>query len=401
MPVSIKIKITILIALFTYKSWPQTDINLAAFNGRCTNLTIQETLEYISNLTGIRFAYSSVSIDDNQRISLSFENATLENLLNKLCTIAGLKYSKIGNQVLLKKEIPGSTKFILTGNIVEQDSITPISYATVSLTGKQKGTVSDINGLFEIEISNENLSDTLLFSFMGYESLKIPVADYQLFNDNLIVLKETVFEIAPAKISSRDFKKINMGNNRNIPSGSLYMDTNGQQVALFVENEKKVNGKILCLNYYLSSSGNTDAPFRVRLYSVDTVSGSLGDDLIDDMIVVKPDIKKGWYSVDVRKLDIMVPENGFYIAMEGVFPNDYDFYAGDGDFVDLTTGDKEMETDVPVSIIYGQRLGYSRRRKDKDNTWHYSLSHTWFQLKKQPFGIMVSADIQIRRKKRH
>ncbi len=388
-------------ALFTYNSWAQIANIQAEFNGSCTNATIPKALEYISNLTGVRFAYTSLSIDTLQKISFTFKSASLNTILDKIYETTGLKYKLFGNQVLLRKEVQTSKKLILSGNIVEKDSITPVSYATVSLAGKQTGAVSDIDGWFEFELTDENLRDTLLFSFMGYEPVTIPVEDYLKRKKNLITLKENVFEIPPVHISSRDFKKISMGNDRNIPAGSLYMDTNGQQAALFVENDKNVVGKILAINYFLSSHGNTDAPFRVRLYSVDTTNGSPGVDLIQQLIVVKPDIRRGWYSIDIRKFDINVPANGFFIAMEGVFPNDYDFYTGNEDFVDLSDGDREADEDAPTSIIYGQRLGYSRNRKDKNNTWHYSLSHTWFQLKKQPFGIMVSADVQIRKKKRH
>ena len=388
-------------ALFTYNSWAQTANFQGEFNGSCTNTTLPKALEYIGNLTGVRFAYTSLSVDTAQQVTINFKNASLNTILDKIYEVTGLKSKMFGNQVLLRKEIPVSRKILLSGNIVETDSITPVSYATVSLPGKQTGTVSDIDGWFEFELTNENLGDTLLFSFMGYQPVKIPVENYLVRKEKLIILNENVFEIPPAKISSRDFKKLTIGNDRNFPAGSLYMDTNGQQAALFVENDKNVDGKILAINYYLSSHGNTDAPFRVRLYTVDTTNGSPGADLLQQLIVVKPDIHRGWYAIDIRRFDIKVPENGFFIAMEGVFPNEYDFYTGNEDFVDLTDGDKEEDEDEPVSIIYGQRLGYSRNRKDKNNTWHYSLSHTWFQLKKQPFGIMVSADIQIRKKKRH
>lgn len=396
-----KIKITIVLALFLYKSWAQDAAIEERFSGRCSNLTVYETLDYISSLTRARFAYSSLSIDENLKVSFGFENVTLTGLLEKLHEHTGLKSTVFGNQVLLKREIIKSKNFVIAGSIVEQDSITPVSYATVSVTGKQIGAVSDLHGKFELELKDENLSDTLLFSFMGYEPVKMSVSNYRQLKESIIILKVIFFDVPPARISTRDFKKVNIGNSKNIPSGSLYMDTNGQQSALLVENDKNAEGIILTLNYYLSSNGNTDAPFRVRLYSVDTISGGPGVDLIKEMIVVKPDIKKGWYSINIRKFDIKVPENGFFIAMEGVFPNEFDFYTGDDGFIDLSGGDQVAENDVPASIIYGQRLGYSRNKKDKNNTWHYSLSHTWFQLKKQPFGILVSADILIRKNKRH
>jgi len=82
--------------------------------------------------------------------------------------------------------------------------------------------------------------------------------------------------------------------------------------------------------------------------------------------------------------------------MEGVFPNDYDFYVQGDDFINISTADEQTEIndDTPAVISYGQRLGYTKSRKN-NNTWHYSLDHTWFQLRKQLFSIMVAADIMV------
>ncbi|MFO7656578.1 MAG: carboxypeptidase-like regulatory domain-containing protein [Bacteroidales bacterium] len=390
-----------MLTLLTYNLWAQNAFTGASYSGNCENLTVKETLEYISRLTGARFAYTSLAINEKQLVNFSFENASLTELLEKLHQHTGLIAAFFGNQILLKREISEPKRYLLSGTILEEDSLTPVSYASVTLKDKVFGAVSDMHGRFEIELTDENINDTLTFSMMGYETGSIPVIQYVQHKDNCVVLKKAIYEIPSVKIFSRDFKIVTYGNRKNIPAGSLYMDTNGQQAALLIENSSGIDGKILSLNYYLSSGGNTDAPFRVRLYTVDTATGGPGEDLIEEMIVVKPDVKRGWYEVDIRKFNIAIPEKGCFIAMEGVFPNDYDFYTGDDDFIDLTGGDQVVEDDVPASIIYGQRLGYSRNRKDKNNTWHYSLSHTWFQLKKQPFGIMVSADVQVRKNKRN
>ncbi|MBN2611836.1 MAG: carboxypeptidase-like regulatory domain-containing protein [Bacteroidales bacterium] len=390
-----------MLTLFTYNLWAQNANTEAAFSGSCRGITVRETLDYISTLTGVKFAYTSLSVDEKKLVNFTFNNLTVPELLEIMHEHTDLKPTILGNQVLLKAEAYKPKKYLLSGIVFEQDSITPVSYAAVSVSGRAVGTIADVQGRFEFELTDEFSDDTLAFSMMGYEPYIIPVRSFISHPGKLIVLQTAVYEIKPVKISSKDFKKVTVGNSRNIPAGSLYMDTNGQQAALLVENDKGIDGKLLTVNYYLSASGNTDAPFRVRLYAVDTITGEPGNDMINEIIVVKPDIKRGWYGVDIRKFDICVPENGFFIAMEGVFPNNYDFYTGDDGFIDLTGGNQVIEDDAPVSIIYGQRLGYSRNRKDKNNTWHYSLSHTWFQLKRQPFGIMVSAEVQVRKNKRN
>lgn len=62
------------------------------------------------------------------------------------------------------------------------------------------------------------------------------------------------------------------------------------------------------------------------------------------------------------------------------------------DFVDLSNPSDHTETDkTPLSVSYGQQLGYNRRKGN--NTWHYSLGHTWFQLNKRNYNVMISAEV--------
>jgi hypothetical protein len=389
-----------ILVLISFSTWGQSVKTEKLYSGRMEGLHLQEALYYMENLTGLKFAYSAMLIGNNPAIHFEFKDMPVMQVIEGFCENGGLKFTVFGSQILLKS-VPINSKFILKGKIMENGSDIAVPYAGIYLKSSLKGSISDINGEFEIGISEENGPDTIVISSMGFVSSTIAVSDVKDKRYIEIYLVPNVYEIQPIKILSRSFKKMCLGNRSNIPTGSLYLDTHGQQAAMFIENDRKFSGKILMLNYYLSPRGNTEAPFRVRLYKKDTVKGGPGEDMVPAILVVKPDIRKGWYSVDVRDYNIDIPENGFFIAMEGVYPNDYGFYIRDAGFIDLTQAD---EIDVPedeeyASINYGQRLGYTRNKKDKNNTWHYSLSHTWFQLKRQPFGLMVSADVQVKKNK--
>jgi len=98
---------------------------------------------------------------------------------------------------------------------------------------------------------------------------------------------------------------------------------------------------------------------------------------------VKPNIKSGWFRVDLSDYDITVPKEGFFVAIEGVYPN---------------LDSQEMKTQkssFPNTISYGQRLGYNKKRGK--NTWHYSLTHTWFQVTDKNYNVMISAEILTRK----
>lgn len=63
----------------------------------------------------------------------------------------------------------------LEGKVIESGTGKPIAYANIGIFGKSRGTVSDEQGHFRLNISGMSDNDTLRFSMIGYERL-----DYRL-----------------------------------------------------------------------------------------------------------------------------------------------------------------------------------------------------------------------------
>jgi len=360
------------------------------------NKTLYNIIDTLQKQTGIFIAHTSAINNLKEKITVNVRNMPLRKVLEEVLKGSGYNATFYHNQIILQPIRIQPEKFELYGYVFESDSITPVSYATISLKKGQTGVIADNNGLFELEISEDFFNDTLHISSMGYEPVNIPVINVRNKVPVHFYLKKKLYEIKPVFIEPESYRLVKVGNHKNRPSGSLYMDTHGQQVALFVNIEQNSNATIKTLWYYLSDEGNTDAPFRVRVYEIDTVTKKPGKDIMPEILVIKPRKKSGWFAVDVRQYNLNVCSPGFFIAMEGVFPNDYDFYVQGDDFINISTADEQTEIndDTPAVISYGQRLGYTKSRKN-NNTWHYSLDHTWFQLRKQLFSIMVAADIMV------
>ena len=67
----------------------------------------------------------------------------------------------------------------VTGTIINDNTLLPISNVNVININKVRGTVTDIKGFFELEVS---VSDTLHISVLGYQSLRIRVTNDWLKN---------------------------------------------------------------------------------------------------------------------------------------------------------------------------------------------------------------------------
>lgn len=56
----------------------------------------------------------------------------------------------------------------ITGVVKNQNTKNPIEYVSIGIKGKNVGTVSTEKGNFEMNIGNEFMGDSLLFSCIGY-----------------------------------------------------------------------------------------------------------------------------------------------------------------------------------------------------------------------------------------
>jgi hypothetical protein len=359
---------------------------------------MDDAIEKIAEAAGIHVSYSSDLFNGCAPATLSAQNQMLLTVLNTLFANCRISYTvHAGQLILFPRKTVVIREYTIAGNICNEETGAPIPYATLQIKGKPKGVVADNEGFFEFTITEPELSDSLTASCLGYERRTFG-SDTLLSEPRVsITLKEKSINMETVVISSpRLRKRTKVAGNRGwFTTGSVYLDTHGQQIALYIDNDRHVNGYIRKVSYYLSGNGNVEAPFRVRILAVDSLSRSPGADLIPEILVVQPpQDTDGWFSVDLTEYRIYVPRTGFFVAMQGVFPNDYSFYAGDSEFVEIGKRQPGANSEfTPKSIHYGQRLGYSG--KGGRNTWHYSLSHQWFQMERHNYNVKISAEIEM------
>lgn len=357
--------------------------------------TINQAIEQIKDSSGYYFAYAfDVPGKLNPAGLQNYEQVSLDQVLMELTKSTNVEFIYVKDQIVLR-ELPAIKKNeYLLGQVYEAESGRILPYATIELKGKKIGTVSNYKAYFKLNIREAGEYDTLLISSVGYQKKEMAFNQVDL-NDSLkVFLSIKVIKMPSILISANKYLKSSVGGNAKKSQGEMYVDTHGQQTALFIENQQNLVGKIEKLRFFLSPKGNIHAPFRVHVYDMDSVTDAPGQDLINSFLVVQPDIIRGWYEIDVFEYDIDIPKNGFYVAFEGVFPNDSDYIIRNMDADSATLQGIKNKKDVIIRILsYGQRIGF--RKSKKNETWHYSLSGKWFQLKKQSFNVMMGASLLI------
>jgi hypothetical protein len=90
----------------------------------------------------------------------------------------------------------------VTGTIVNDNTLLPVSNANVINVNKVKGTITNTKGYFELEVS---VSDTLHISILGYQSLKIRVTNDWLKNGTAkIMLTEKAIALEEVIVKKYD-----------------------------------------------------------------------------------------------------------------------------------------------------------------------------------------------------
>jgi hypothetical protein len=352
------------------------------------NQSLEEVILKLQNTYGIAFSYSKDIVRLDRRISEKFYDRTIEEVLDGIFVNTNIVYSLKAGMIVLQPKPQNFDKVIIKGKVMNMESGLPIEFAGIQLINTVKGTLTDKNGNFSIQIQKSELNDSLVISSLGFEKASFIASGFTQSYEHVVYLKPKIVSLQTVNIRASDFKTKTLGNNSLFSFGSIYIDTQGQQTALFISNKRGKRGIISSVSYYLSGKGNVNSPFRIRIYEKDTMSVRPGKDLLTEMVVAKPK-KAGWFKIDISQFNIDVPAEGFFVAIEGIYPAEQ-INGGTED------SDSPKVNYLPNTISYGQRLGYSKKKGF--DTWHYSLAHTWFQLKEDNYHILISAEIQQRRR---
>lgn len=156
--------------------------------------------------------------------------------------------------------VQGQTKTI-KGQIIDEQKI-PIPGASVLIKGKNTSTITDLNGNFKIDATS---SDSLIVSFIGFESKEIIVGDKNQLN---IVLSETTSKLDEVVVVGYGTqKKKDLTGGVSTLSGEKLEKIIGTNVA------SRLQGQIAGVT--ITSSGNApgDTP-RIRIRGQKSLSGN-------------------------------------------------------------------------------------------------------------------------------
>ncbi|RED93215.1 SusC/RagA family TonB-linked outer membrane protein [Marinoscillum furvescens] len=131
--------------------------------------TLSQLFEELEKQADVEFAYSSQVIQDRRTFSLTVENQSLKTVLNDLAKQAGFEYKISGKKVSVKL----LEKQKVTGKVLDVATGEPLVGVTVMVMGTSQGTITDIDGTYNLTTYPNG---SLLFSFVGFANKEVAVS---------------------------------------------------------------------------------------------------------------------------------------------------------------------------------------------------------------------------------
>ncbi|MGD0036101.1 MAG: TonB-dependent receptor, partial [Bacteroidota bacterium] len=139
------------------------------------NITLEQAFQFIEQQTSFKFFYIKDDLPLGQKIKLEHGERSLYQILQGFAKEFGLAFSRIDNQIVVKKSDNAQPETYTVSGIVRDGSThEPLVFTNIIIKGTQQGIATDAKGKFVLNLPQGN--DTLRFSYVGYQTEEIPVS---------------------------------------------------------------------------------------------------------------------------------------------------------------------------------------------------------------------------------
>lgn len=182
-------KITCLLTVFfTLNSFASIYSQSAKLSVELENGSLEELFEIISGQSEFQFIFNDEEIKEVQNISVSFVDASVEEILNVVLDGSAFRYNVVDEVVVIMPQSDAerrsgqSPQNLIRGSVSDEEG-QPLPGVTIFIKETAIGTVSDDDGNYSLAIPDGKA--LLSFSFIGFVSQEIEVEGSQLLDVRL------------------------------------------------------------------------------------------------------------------------------------------------------------------------------------------------------------------------
>ena len=333
---------------------------------KINNVTVKEAMEQLKKTSGYSFVFSSNDINTKQRISVSAEDATIEEVVKQILKgQKGIDYEIQGKKIVLKRKASSTSSQQkagkVTGRVLDAKG-EPIIGATIMEKGTSNGTITDFDGNFMLEVP---AGASIEISYIGYQTQLLSADINKLMSVTLKEDTEILEEVVVVGYGTQ--KKVNL-------TGAVTAVSGKDMVKRPVTNTSTMlQGQVPGLRVVQGTGQPGDEAVSFRIRGVGTFSGAGANPLV--LINGVPG--------DMSALDPSMIEN-VSVLKDAASCAIYGARAANG--VILITTKQGSGTDEKVSISYHGNYAIHTPTKMYDLVTNSSEYMTLFNMAKTNSG---------------
>lgn len=168
-------------------------------------VSINNALIHISNLTGTEISFSNRFFEDHDPIDVNFVDTNLKTALQLILTNTDIDYKLRGNRLLLFRK--RMLSFTVSGFIEDKNTGERLIAATIYCPNNKKGTTTNEYGFYSLTLPQGETN--LVFSYIGYQSHSVFIDLKENARQNIKLQSGSLLEeivVTPGKNSSSNFR---------------------------------------------------------------------------------------------------------------------------------------------------------------------------------------------------
>ena len=204
----------------------------------------------------------------------------------------------------------------IKGRILTEEG-TAVEYATIGIPGTKNGTLSGIDGEFELTLP-QGCNDTIAVSHVSYGDVKIPATVYKECNESLTVtMQPKLLQELTVYDGKRKKAKLSDGGMK-IAGGVIQLSTEklGYEVGSIMKVKRIFEVEEILFSTVSNSIEN--AKLSINIYSIDESESNFSNVLHHPVYVEIPVSDKKHEHVITAKESIVLAPGRYYVALKFV-----------------------------------------------------------------------------------
>ncbi|MEO6357195.1 MAG: TonB-dependent receptor [Ferruginibacter sp.] len=136
------------------------------------NIELTKAMSLVEKQSDYRFVYNNNLIPVEKKIDATFREADLPEVMSKLLTGTGLSYKMMKDNLVVLYQRDDEVKDLTVKGTITDESGRGLEGASIKVKGNKAGTYTVASGEYSLSVPD---NATLIISYVGYETVEIPV----------------------------------------------------------------------------------------------------------------------------------------------------------------------------------------------------------------------------------